>query len=116
MTVQGRLKGPGLACDMRSYLRCRLVMMLICIHLLALHANRTLRGHDNTSRLSSGATGTMELSFDAAKFTETSMLRVHELQEGYQSLVSKASFAKPCMLSVQIMMVARPGSPSSSKL
>ena len=37
----------------------------------------------------------MELTFDAAKLTEASMLRVHELQEGYQSIISKVGFSKP---------------------
>ena len=41
-----------------------------------------------------GSAGNMELSFDASSLTETSMLRVHELQEGYQSLISKANFSK----------------------
>ena len=45
-----------------------------------------------------GPAGTMELTCDAAKLTEASMLRVHELQEGYQSIISKASFSKPCIV------------------
>lgn len=50
----------------------------------------------------------MEFAFDAVNLTETSTLRVHELQEGYQAIIDKASASFMHHLIAQIMAEAHP--------
>ena len=44
----------------------------------------------------------MDLTIDTGKLTDTIKLRIHELQEGHQSLISKASLSTRCMIMCRV--------------
>jgi len=45
----------------------------------------------------------MDLTIDPGKLTDTIKLRIHELQEGHQSLISKASLSR-CMIMCRVQI------------